>query len=157
MTPPVDPDRDLVLTRTIRAARDTVWRALTEPELFAQWWIPAPALCRIAAMEVAPGGALRTEMSENGGPYVPHLDACYLDVVPGQRLVFTNALTGGFRPAADPFITAVISLEDVDGGTLYRAHVMHKDAEVQKMHADLGFYDGWGTVAGQLAALVERG
>ena len=153
---PVDPDRDLVLTRTIRASRDIVWRAMTEPELFAQWWIPAPTACRVAEMVVAPGGALRTEMSDDGGPFVPHLDACYLDVVPCQRLVFTNALTKGFRPAAEPFITAVISLSDVEGGTGYHAHVMHKDPATQKLHAELGFYDGWGTVAAQLAALVER-
>lgn len=156
MTPHFDPSRDLTLSRVIRARPDTVWRAMTEPELFAQWWIPAPALCRVAEMVVAPGGALRTEMSEAGGPFVPHLDACYLDVVPGERLVFTNALTGGFRPASDPFITAVITLSAVDGGTEYHAHVMHKDAETQKMHAELGFYDGWGTVARQLADLVER-
>lgn len=156
MTPRFDPERDLSLTRLIRASRETIWRAWTEPELFAQWWIPAPALCRVAEMVVAPGGALRTEMAEPGAAFGPHLDACYLDVAPQQRLVFTNALTAGWRPAAEPFITAIISFADRPEGTEYHAHVMHKSPDMQKMHAELGFADGWGTVAEQLARLVEN-
>ena len=155
MTPSFDPERDLSLSRVIRAGRDIVWRAWTDPALFAQWWIPAPAICRIAEMQVVPGGALRTEMSENGSDFGPHLDACYLDVQAGTRLVFTNALTAGWRPASDPFITAIITLADHVEGTEYRAHVMHKSPDVRQTHADLGFYDGWGTVAAQLARLVE--
>ena len=32
---------------------------------------------------------------------------------------------------------------------------MHKSGADRAMHEELGFYDGWGTVIGQLAALVE--
>ena len=56
-----------------------------------------------------------------------------------------------------PFITAVITLDDHDLGTAYRAVVMHKSPEDRNMHQELGFYDGWGTVTAQLAALVEAG
>ena len=35
------------------------------------------------------------------------------------------------------------------------ARVLHKSAEVRNYHAELGFYEGWGTVAAQLAALVK--
>lgn len=153
--PELNPELDLTLSRLIKAPRAAVWHAWTDPESFAQWWIPRPALCRVAAMDLRPGGALTTLMSENGAEFGPHLDACYLAVEPDHRLVFTNALTGGWRPAADPFITAVITLADHPEGTEYRAHVMHKSAEVRNQHAELGFYDGWGTVARQLAELVE--
>jgi len=154
--PPFDPDLDLSIERLIKAPRSAVWHAWTDPDSFAQWWIPAPALCRVAAMDLVPGGALLTEMSENGSPFGPHLAACYLAIEPEHRLVFTNALTAGWRPAADPFITAIITLADHPDGTLYTARVMHKSPEVRQQHTDLGFYDGWGTVALQLAALVER-
>ena len=155
MNAPFNPDLDLRIERVIKAPRSAVWRAWTDPESFAQWWIPKPAVCRVEAMDLVPGGALVTRMSDDGVRFVPHLDACYLAVEPDQRLVFTTALTGGWRPAADPFITAIIALEDRAEGTLYSAHVMHKSAEVRRHHAELGFYDGWGTVARQLAELVE--
>ena len=155
MNAPFNPDLDLKLERVIKAPRSAVWHAWTDADSFAQWWIPAPALCRVAKMELMPGGALVTEMSENGSAFGPHLDACYLAIEPEHRIVFTNALAGGWRPAADPFITAVITLTDDAEGTLYTAHVMHKSPEVRQQHDELGFYDGWGTVAAQLAALVE--
>jgi uncharacterized protein YndB with AHSA1/START domain len=33
---------------------------------------------------------------------------------------------------------------------------MHKDGADRARHEELGFYDGWGTVTAQLAALVEK-
>ncbi|MCR6636760.1 SRPBCC family protein [Devosia sp.] len=150
------PETDLEITRVIKAPRSAVWQAWTSPDQFAQWWIPAPALCRVVQMDVRPGGALLTEMSEDGGAFGPHMDACYLAVEEGRKIVLTNALSGGWRPAASPFMTAVISLDDHDQGTAYRAHVLHKDAETRAWHEEMGFFDGWGTVAAQLAKLVER-
>ncbi|WP_332692671.1 SRPBCC family protein [Devosia sp.] len=152
----IDPERDLEISRLIKAPRAAVWAAWTNPTSFAKWWIPAPALCRVEAMDVRPGGALTTLMSENGGAFGPHLDACYLEIDPGRRLVFTNALVSGWRPAEQPMMTAIITLDDHDLGTAYRAVVMHKNSADQIMHRDMGFYDGWGTVAAQLAALVEN-
>lgn len=151
----LDPERDLEISRIIKAPRQKVWDAWSKPEQFAQWWIPEPALCKVVAMELRPGGALVTEMSENGGPFGPHLSACYLEIIEGRRIVFSNALLGGWRPAEQPFMTAVITLDDHDLGTAYRAVVMHKSPEDRGMHQELGFYDGWGTVAAQLAKLVE--
>ena len=152
----LDPQRDLEITRIIKAPRSAVWQAWTDPSQFSQWWIPAPALCRVQRMEVRPGGALLTEMSEDGKTFGPHMDACYLAVEEGRKLVLTNALSGGWRPAESPFMTAVITLDDHDQGTAYRALVMHKDPETRAWHEEMGFFDGWGTVAAQLAALVER-
>ncbi|KQX34732.1 polyketide cyclase [Devosia sp. Root436] len=151
----LDPERDLEISRIIKAPRSAIWAAWTTPDSFAKWWIPAPALCRVAEMDLRPGGALTTLMSENGGDFGPHLSACYLALEEGRRIVFTNALVGGWRPAEQPMMTAVITLDDHDLGTAYRAVVMHKDHADQTLHRDLGFYDGWGSVTAQLASLVE--
>lgn len=153
----LDPERDLEISRIIKAPRARVWDAWTKPEQFAQWWVPEPALCRVIEMEVRPGGSMVTEINEDGTGFTPHMQACYLDVEAGRRIVFTNALVGGWRPAEQPFITAVITLDDHDEGTAYRAHVMHKSAADRNMHRELGFHDGWGTVARQLAEMVEAG
>lgn len=152
----INPELDLTISRIIKAPRAAVWSAWTDPRKFEQWWIPKPALCRVVEMELQPGGGLVTQISENGAAFTPHLDACFLAVDEGARIVFTNALTGGWRPAEQPFITAIITLGDHPEGTEYFAHVMHKSGADRKLHDELGFHDGWGTVVGQLAGLVER-
>jgi uncharacterized protein YndB with AHSA1/START domain len=151
----INPEFDLTTTRLINAPRALVWRAWTDRESFAAWWVPAPARCRVTAMELRPGGALVTDISEDGGAFVPHMNACFLDVVDGERIVFTDTLTAGWRPADQPFMTAIISLSDRPEGTQYAAHVMHRSRTDRDQHIELGFHDGWGTVAAQLAARVE--
>jgi uncharacterized protein YndB with AHSA1/START domain len=156
MTQPVNPELDLTLSRVIKAPRQVVWQAWTDPASFEQWWVPAPANCQVVSMELRPGGALETLISEDGGDFVPHMSACFLDVVDGQRIVFTDALHGGWRPAEHPFITAIITLRDHPEGTEYFAHVMHKNNADRTMHETMGFFDGWGTVVEQLAHLSEQ-
>lgn len=156
MTASPHPDLDLTISRVIHAPRQVVWNAWTDPASLEQWWIPAPAKCRVQAMELRPGGAFETQMSEGGGEFGPHLSACFLAVDPLERIVFTNALVGGWRPAEQPFMTAVITFREHPRGTDYSAHVMHRNVADRDLHRDLGFYDGWGTVAEQLAALAER-
>ena len=148
---------DLTVSRIIRAPRDAVWSAWTDPAKFAQWWLPAPATCRVVHMDLRPGGAFETEMSEDGADFTPHITGCFLAVDDRERIVFTTALVAGWRPAAEPFITAVITFADHPEGTEYVATAMHKDGADRQMHDSMGFHDGWGTVTRQLSELVERG
>ena len=151
----VNPALDLTISRIIRAPRALVWSAWTDPASFEQWWIPAPAKCRVEAMQLRAGGSFVTRISENGGDFVPHLNACFLAVDELERIVFTNCLLGGFRPAEQPFMTAIITLQNHPQGTDYAAHVMHKNGADRDMHQEMGFYDGWGTCIAQLAAFAE--
>jgi uncharacterized protein YndB with AHSA1/START domain len=151
-----NPELDLTIGRVIKSPRAAVWSAWTTPASFEQWWLPAPAKCRVAAMNLRPGGAFITQMSEDGGEFGPHVSGCFLAVDPMERIVFTDALGANWRPAEQAFITAVITLKDHPEGTDYVSHVMHKSPADRAMHEELGFYDGWGTVIAQLAKLVER-
>jgi uncharacterized protein YndB with AHSA1/START domain len=158
MFPKHDPELDLDLSRIIKAPRAVIWKAWTDPRSLEQWWVPAPSRCKVLEMEPRPGGALVTHLSENGGDFVPHMAACFLEVEDQQRIVFTNALLHGYRPARAPFLymTAIITLKDHPQGTEYGVHVMHRDSTDRNMHKELGFHDGWGTVTAQLAMLAER-
>jgi uncharacterized protein YndB with AHSA1/START domain len=156
MTRSSNPDLDLTISRLIKAPRPAVWSAWTDPTSFEQWWVPAPARCKVLEMDLSPGGAFVTHISEDGGDFVPHMNACFLDIADGERIVFTDTLLGGWRPAAQPFMTAIITLKDHPEGTDYVAHAMHKNNADRNMHEELGFFDGWGTVARQLAELVEQ-
>ena len=151
-----DPALDLKISRIIKAPRSAIWNAWTDPASLEQWWVPAPAKCKVVQLDVCPGGSFVTEISEGGGPFAAHLNACFLAADELERIVFTNALVGGWRPAEQPFMTAIITMRDHPAGTEYQAHAMHKNPADRNMHEELGFYDGWGTVTEQLALIAER-
>jgi len=154
----MNPDLDLTLQRVIRASRATVWRAWTDPSQLEQWWVPAPTVARVDRLEVRPGGALVTRMSDDGVEFVPHLDACFLVVDELERLAFTNTVDSQWRPTSpDPVaMVAEILFGDHPAGTDYRIIVRHGDPAARARHEEIGFFDGWGSVTTQLAALVEN-
>jgi uncharacterized protein YndB with AHSA1/START domain len=98
-------------------------------------------------------------MSDDGATFGPHLDACFVVVEPGERIVFTNALDSRWRPAnpAPVAMTAEITFSEHPRGTHYHVLVRHADAGSRAHHEQLGFADGWGTVTAQLAAIAEAG
>lgn len=153
----MNPDLDLTVERVIRASRVAVWSAWTHPSRFEKWWIPAPTLCRVDRLEVRPGGALVTRMSDDGAEFLPHIDATFLVVEELERIVFTNAIDSAWRPASpDPVaMTAEITLSDHPDGTDYRVLVRHGDPAARARHQKLGFADGWGSVTAQLAGVAE--
>lgn len=157
MTLVLDPALDLRIDRIIRAPRASVWKAWTDPLDLARWWLPAPMQCRVDRLDVVPGGAFVTSMSDDGVAFDPHLDGCFLVVDPGARIVFTNALDSRWRPARpDPVaMTAEITFGEHPEGTDYRVVVRHADAGSRQHHEDLGFADGWGAVTAQLAGIAE--
>ena len=153
----MNPDLDLTLQRVIRAPRAVVWRAWTDPSQLEQWWVPAPAVARVDRLEAQPGGAFVTRISDDGVEFGPHMDASFLVVDDRERLVFTNAVDSRWRPTRpDPIaMIAEIVLRDHPDGTDYRVVVRHGDPAARARHEELGFFDGWGAVTGQLAAFVE--
>jgi len=155
MTSTFQPDLDLTVSRVIAAPRAAIWDAWTDPASFERWWVPAPEICRVREMDLSPGGAFRTEISSDGVEFGPHLNACFLAVDDLERVVFTDALLVGWRPAKTSFMTAVITMKDHPQGTEYTATAMHRNLADRDKHEQLGFHDGWGTVTRQLAELVE--
>ena len=155
----MNPDLDLTLHRVIRAPRTTVWRAWTDPAQLARWWVPAPAVARVERLEARPGGAFVTRISDDGVAFGPHIDAAFLVVDDRERLVFTNAVDSQWRPTIpDPIaMVAEIIFSDHPEGTDYQVIVRHGDPAARKRHEEMGFFDGWGSVTGQLAAFVEGG
>ena len=154
----IDPALDLTLHRVIKAPRERIWRAWTQPELFRQWWLPAPTIARVNQLDIRPGGALVTETSDDGITFVPHMDSIFLVVETERRLVFTNAIDSAWRPAAPQPVamTAEIVLDDHPDGTDYQVTVRHGSPESRDHHEELGFFDGWGSVTDALAELAER-
>lgn len=102
-------------------------------------------------------GGFETRMRSGDGAFQNHVEACFLDIVPERRLVFTTVLSEGWRPI-EPWLalTAIITIASEGQGSRYSARVLHKTAEDSRKHDEMGFQDGWGTALDQLGALVAQ-
>jgi len=149
----VTDDRTLVLARLLKAPRAALWRCWTEPALLEKWFCPPPWRVSKAEIELRPGGRFFTVMNGPNGEIVDNVGV-YLEVVPRERLVFTDAFAQAWEPSQKPFMTATITLEDAPGGTRYVARAAHWSAADRKAHEDMGFEQGWGVAADQLEALA---
>jgi uncharacterized protein YndB with AHSA1/START domain len=155
-----DPKLDLVFERIVDIPRELIWTAWTTSEHLKPWFTPAPWKTIDCEIDLRPGGIFCTVMLSPEGQEFPNL-GCYLEIIPNEKLVWTNALQAGFRPSKLDLsenhisfsFTAIISLEPHENWTKYRATVIHSDEESCKRHNDMGFQDGWGKAFDQL---VER-
>ncbi len=154
-TPSPSSDRELVLTRLIDAPREKIYRAWTDPALLKQWFAPLPYTTPAAELDVRPGGANLIVMRAPDGKEMPNRGV-YLDVIPNERLVFTDAFTKAWEPSAKPFMTVILTFENEGGKTRYTARVRHWTVADREAHEKMGFHQGWGQCTDQLAALVAK-
>ena len=145
----LNPDTDLTFTRIVNAPRAIIWLCWTTPEHLKHFFVPKPHRLTACEIDLRAGGKFNTTMEVEGN--LMENTGVYLEIIPEQRLVFTDGYSEGWAPAPDPFMTAILDLADAgDGKTSYTATARHRSAETRKMHEDMGFYDGWGMVVTQL-------
>ena len=147
--------RDLILRRMMDAPPEKVFRAWTEPELLKQWFAPSPYTTPTVETHVRVGGGSLVVMRSPEGVEFPSRGV-YLEVVRNQRLVFTDAYREAWEPAEKPFMTVILTFEEVGGKTKYTARVRHWTEADREAHERMGFHDGWPRCAEQLATLVAR-
>lgn len=83
------------------------------------------------------------------------MEGVFLEVVPAERVVFTNAFTAGWIPQK-PFMVATMTFADEGGQTRYIGSARHWDEETMREHEAMGFAEGWGIVAEQLEAVAKN-
>ena len=107
-------DREVVVTRTFDAPARLVFEAWTKPELFKQWWVPRSMgmTLRSCELDVRTGGEYRLVFGDDPANPMAFFGK-YLDVVPNQRIVWTNEESG-----SDGSVTSVTFEEKNDMTTL---------------------------------------
>ncbi|HEX8241679.1 MAG TPA: SRPBCC family protein [Allosphingosinicella sp.] len=153
-----NPQHELSITRFIDAPPETVYRTYTERT--GEWFAPRPWKARVVAQELRAGGRSSIEMEGPNGEKHPG-EGVYLEVVPNEKIVFTNAFTAGWQPKTymdsecDMSMVAIVTFEPEGSGTRYRAVVRHWNEAAKNAHEAMGFEEGWGICAAQLAELAE--
>jgi uncharacterized protein YndB with AHSA1/START domain len=148
---------ELSLSRIIDAPPEAVYKACTEPQLLKQWFAPSPYTTPVAELDVRPGGTQRIIMQRPDGTDMPPAYGVYLDVVPNERLVYTDAYSAAWVPTEKPFMTVILTFDKHnENKTKYTARVLHWTAADLEQHEQMGFHTGWGQCADQLVALVSK-
>ncbi|MBB5663810.1 SRPBCC family protein [Rhizobium leguminosarum] len=113
-------DRELLVTRIFNAPPSTVYKAWSRPELFKRWWVPksASGVSLVSCdMDVRTGGKYRLEFGADGSDTMAFYGK-YLEVVPNERIVWTN------DEGEEGAITTV-TFEDQGGRTLLKFHEIY--------------------------------
>jgi uncharacterized protein YndB with AHSA1/START domain len=152
-------DLSLQVRRVIKASRQRVFEAWTNPELVRQWFGPAALTVSDVQTDVRVGGAYRIEMqgvSENcvgpsGQPETkrnPIAIGRYTEIVPNERLSFT--WRGDWRDMGDTLVT--IEFSDVEDGTeIVLTHTKFANDDMVKGH-NKGWTESFDKLARFLAA-----
>jgi len=162
----LDPRLDLAIEREVDVSPALLWRAWTTAEYLKQWFAPRPWTVDHCEIDLRPGGRFHVVMRSPDKKESSDVECCYLEIVSQERLVWTNALLPGYRPAEEPpvsmlgsavpWFTAIISMQASGAGTKYRAIAKHRDEAGRRNHEEMGFQDGWGAATDQLIEVARR-
>jgi len=145
----LDPKTDLKLVRTLDAPRSLLWECWTRPEHIKHFFVPRPHQVKDCEISLRVGGRFNTVFHVDGTEMKN--EGVYLEIIPEEKLVFTDTYSEGWKPSENPFMTAIILFEDApEGGTRYTAVARHRTPKARQSHEDMGFFSGWGTVVEQL-------
>jgi uncharacterized protein YndB with AHSA1/START domain len=130
----------LVVRRVIRASRDVVFAAWTDPESMRHWMCPGNIVAADARLDPRPGGSYRIVMRGPDGDY-EHTGE-YLTVEPPGKLVFTwiSNSTGN-----QPTLVTVELFERGDDCELILTHERFASEEATRRHRG-----GWGQIVDRL-------
>jgi len=142
-------DCDLVVTRRHRAPPHLIFRAWTTPELMMRWWTPASFGITFVSCEIdaRTGGGYKFVFSHPAfdGPMAFH--GKYLEVVPNERIVWTNE--------ENPMgAVSTLTFTEIDGETLSVLHEVYPSKEALDDEIASGSTNGWPDQFAQLDVLL---
>ena len=153
--------RELVITRTLDAPREVVWRAWTDPRHMRHWWGPRDYTTPVCEIDLRVGGKWFFCMRSPDGHDI-WCTGVYREIAPPERLVFTDCFAderGNVVPATHygmpddiPLeMLVTVTLEEQNGRTLM---TMRHEGLPSTMTADAG--SGWGSSFDKLEEELAR-
>ena len=131
-------DTEILITRDFDAPKHLVYRAWTTPELVRRWWHANLGEMTLVEMDVRVGGHWRWVMVTSEGGMEVAFHGEYREVVPNEKLVFTEVYEG--YPDAGALTT--ITLTEKDGRTRMTSLTQHQTKEHRDGHINSGMESG---------------
>ena len=139
----------ILITREFDAPKHLVYRAWTTPELVKRWWSGQRGAVTSADIDLRVGGMWRWVMIADGGLEVA-FHGTYREIVPNERLVFTEVFEG--LPDAEAVTS--LTFTEQDGRTMLHCHVQHSCQEHRDGHIASGMEGGMQVSMDRLEDLV---
>jgi uncharacterized protein YndB with AHSA1/START domain len=135
----------LSISRVIRAPREKVFAAWTEPEALKRWWGPGPVSCPEAHVDLREGGAYRLANLMVDGS-ITWISGRFERIRVPEELVYTwNVST----VPSEPTLVRVLFLPHPEGTELVLTHERFALETVRDMHLQ-----GWGACIDKLEAML---
>lgn len=145
------------LSRTIRAPRDVIYRALIDPAAVQQWMVPDGMTSHVHAFDAREGGTFRISLTYEDpaadGKTSAHTDTfhgTFVELLPGSKVVQVIEFESDDPAMQGEMTVSYVLTEHPDGTELVGVHE-NVPAGVSPSANELG----WSMSIGKLAALVE--
>ena len=142
----------LKVTRTIRASRQRVFRAWTEPELMMRWFVEDDGNMSVCEIDLREGGRYRLEGEMGGKRW--RIWGSYLEVRPPEKLVYTWTWKHD-EGIGTPDGETTVTVEFHDRGTeteLVLTHERFASAAARDEHTQ-----GWSSCLNRLERVLAEG
>ncbi len=149
MTPAAESTREVVaVRRRFRAQRTFLFRAWTDPALFAQWFGPKGWTIDRCEVDARTGGSWRAWFRRRDGAMV-YAGGVYSEVEPDQRIVFTwDTNPEGARPESLSEVT--VEFRDVANGV--EICLTHRELDTARA---VDMDAGWNSTLDSLQEFVD--
>lgn len=107
-------DTQIQMTRSFKAPRELVFRAMTEPELVAKWWGQRSTTTIVDKLDARVGGEWRFVQRDEAADVEYAFRGTFLEFEPPAKLVQTFE----FEMMPGHVATDAMTLSEIDGGTL---------------------------------------
>jgi uncharacterized protein YndB with AHSA1/START domain len=149
MNPKTSEKTSLEITRFIRAPRERVYGAWTDPAQLKQWFGPENVQTRNFTADVRVGGTYRWDLTDPDGEEMSAFGE-YRELIPGKKIVFTWKWDDDENWEKHNSIVTV-ELFDHDGGTEVRlTHEKLPSEESRDRHTE-----GWTSLLETLEKFVS--
>jgi uncharacterized protein YndB with AHSA1/START domain len=135
-------DKQILIEREFDAPPSLVFEAFTTPELVRQWWCGERGEMTVAEIDLRVGGRWRYAMIATSTGEEVAFHGEYREIVPGERLVSTEAYEGIPDPDEHAALNTM-TLTALDGGrSRVEILVEHPTQEGRDMHIQSGMEGG---------------
>lgn len=135
--------RELVITRRLKAPRSLVWRTFEDPYLLAQWWGPENFTSTITKLEFRAGGEWHVTMRRPDGTEHP-VRYHFVEIVAPERIIYRPLRSTGAVLRGDPPPTylATLTFEALGNETVFTMRAEFESAADLAIAMNGGFFEG---------------
>ncbi len=144
--------KEIIVKRVLKASRELIWKAWTQPEHLKHWWGPKGFSITTSEFEMKPGGIWRFIMKGPDGVEYPN-KITFQEIVKPERLVYTSA--DDIEGDPGQFQTIVTFVEE-DNHTLLKQRLIFPSAEIREhVVKEYGAIEGASQTLDRLEAQLE--